>query len=390
MRTRSRAALLGVLLACPGLRLIAQQGDCAALAASAAGIASGASASSLRPIDRLSLLARTDCLGGTRDLDALTKAAMKVLPARLSDTASRAEMRLVVLSVLDPVLKATSRERDARGNETPERALLGALDSSVTLVRSAVEAGLRATDDKLLLTGTWAWDPNTAAFGDLPLPVTATVNDACAPVTTEACSGAVRTAEFTLRAARLVERALAYYGRPFLASALAVTTKRDARWTAYFGQTLVQFPWELALNSARFTRAARATSGFALPPSDQWVLLHPAVGVEYVWSAPKGSRMTPAVAMELLGYNRWRWNAGNKPAGALGVSAVAAFSDRAYANNVGYGLLVRYAHKYSLTVTSRGGKAGVLLSSEFGTWLSGRQDQAQDAMRLKLPSATPR
>jgi hypothetical protein len=210
------------------------------------------------------------------------------------------------------------------------------------------------------------------------------VNDACAPATTEACNGAVRTAEFVLRASKLVERSLAWYGRPFLAAALAGTTRRDAQWTAYFGQTLVQFPWELALNSARFTGAARTKRGFAMPPSDQWVLLHPMVGVEYVWSAPKGSRMTPAVAMELLGYNRWSWNAANKPAGALGVSAVAAFSDRANAGNVGYGLLVRYAHKYSLTVTSRGGKSGVLLSSELGTWLSGRQDQAQDAMRLKL------
>ncbi|HEY5489872.1 MAG TPA: hypothetical protein VIK25_01665 [Gemmatimonadaceae bacterium] len=383
MRRLSCAAVFALLVACPLHVVHAQQGECAAIAASAA------SAASARPIDRLSLLSRTDCLGGTRDLDALTKAAMKVLPARLSDTASNTEIRLVVLSVLDPVLKATSRERDiardTRGEASPERAMLLALDSSVTLVRSAVEAGLRATDDKVLLTGTWAWDPNTAAFGDLPLRVASMVNDACAPVTAEACTGSVRTAEFVLRASKLVERSLAYYGRPFLAAALAGTTRRDAQWTAYFGQTLVQFPWELALNSARFTRAARAKSGFAMPPSDQWVLLHPMVGVEYVWSASKGSRMTPAVAMEILGYNRWSWNAANKPAGALGASVVAAFSDRANADNVGYGLLVRYAHRYSLTVTSRGGKSGVLLSSELGTWLSGKQDQAQDAMRLKLP-----
>ena len=64
---------------------------------------------------------------------------------------------------------------------------------------------------------------------------------------------------------------------------------------------------------------------------------------------------------------------------------VAAFSDRANANNVGFGVLVRYQHKYAVSVTSRGGKTGVLLSSEFGTWLSGKQDQAQNAMRLKLP-----
>jgi hypothetical protein len=89
--------------------------------------------------------------------------------------------------------------------------------------------------------------------------------------------------------------------------------------------------------------------------------------------------------MEVLGYNRWSWNAKNKPAGAFGASVVAAFSDRANAKNVGYGVLVRYAHQYSLSVTSRGGTAGVMLSSEFGTWLSGKQDEAQNAMRLKLP-----
>ena len=95
--------------------------------------------------------------------------------------------------------------------------------------------------------------------------------------------------------------------------------------------------------------------------------------------------MTPAVAMEIVGYNRWSWTTGNKPAGALGASLVAAFSDRANASNVGYGVLVRYRHSYSLSVTSRGGKTGVLLSSEFGTWLSGKQDQAQHAMRVNPP-----
>ena len=376
MRTFSIAAVVGALVAFPVHVVQAQQGDCATIAASAA---------SLPPLVRLSLLSRTECLGGIKDADALTKAAMKVLPAKQSDTASKTEIRLVVLSVLDPVLKATSRERDGAPAGSRERAMLSALDSSVTLVRAAVEGGLSGVDDKLLLTGTWGWDPATAAFGDLSLPVASTVNDACTPAASDACKSAVQDAEFVLRAAKLVERGLAYYGRPFLTAALAKTSARDAQWTAYFDETLVQFPWELALNSARFTRAARAVHGFASPPSDQWVLLHPMAGVEYVWSAPKGSRMTPAVAMEILGYNRWRWNARNKPAGALGASVVAAFSDRANANNVGFGVLVRYQHKYSVSVTSRGGKTGVLLSSEFGTWLSGKQDQARGAMRLKVP-----
>lgn len=385
MRRLPIAALLGALVAFPTTALHAQQDACAITAAAVA---------NERPLNRLTLLWRTECLGGTQDLDALTKTAMKVLPAKLSDTASKKEIELVVLSALDPVLKATGRQHDSSAEGSPQRALLAGLDSAVTLVRSAVAAGVTLASidpsapigDRMLLRPiTWAWDPTQERIGDLPLRLTSTVNDACVTATSEQCRSAVRTAEFVLRAATLVRRSLDYYSRPLLTAVLVKTSVRDARWTAYFGETLVQFPWELALNSARFTRAARATHGFAMPPSSQWVLLHPMAGVEYVWSAAKGSRMTPAVAMEIVGYNRWSWNAKNRPAGALGASVVAAFSDRAGAQNVGYGVLVRYAHKYSVTVTSRGGKAGILLSSEFGTWLSGKQDQAQDAMRLTLP-----
>ena len=385
MRRLSIAVLIGTLVADPATPLHAQQDACATTAAAAA---------NMRPLDRLTLLWRTECLGGTDDLDALTKAAMKQLSAKSSDTASRKEIELMVLSALDPVMKATGRERDRSAEGSPQRALLSGLESTVTLVRAAVTAGLTLVaadtgasigDRTLLRPITWAWDPTQERIGDLPLRLASSVNDACATTSTEQCKSAVLTAEFVLRAATLVRRSLDYYSRPFLTAALVKTSMRDARWTAYFDETLVQFPWELAFNSARFTRAARAAHGFAMPPSNQWVLLHPMAGVEYVWSAAKGSRMTPAVAMEILGYNRWSWNAKNKPSGALGASVVAAFSDRAGAQNVGYGVLVRYAHKYSVTVTSRGGKAGVLLSSEFGTWLSGKQDQAQDAMRLKLP-----
>lgn len=383
MRRLSIAALLGALVAVPGMVLHAQQVSCVT-----------AAAANDPPLARLSQLWITECLGGSRDLDALTKNAMKVLPARLSDTASKKEIELVVLSALDPVLKATARERDKSTEGSAQRVLLTGLDSLVTLVRIAVttgvtlvatETGATAGDRVLLRPITWTWDPTQERIGELPLRLAGSVQDACTTTTTAQCTSAVVTAEFVLRAATLVKRSLDYYSRPFLAAALVQTNMRDARWTAYFDETLVQFPWELALNSARFTQAARKTRGFAMPPSSQWVLLHPMAGVEYVWSAPQGSRMTPAVAMEILGYNRWSWNAMNKPAGALGASVVAAFSDRAGAPNVGYGVLVRYAHKYSVSVTSRGGKTGVLLSSEFGTWLSGKQDEAQNAMRLKRP-----
>lgn len=375
MRRFCVLSLIAALVAYPARPLYAQQDACATIAASV---------TSASALDQLNTLYTTECLGGAKDLDPLTKRAMKVLPARVSDAASKTEIRLVVLSVLDPVLIATADERDKWAEGSPERAMLNGLDSSAALARSAVDAELTGVDVKLLLSGTWRWDPNTETFGELAIPLASTVNKACAQPSSDLCKGAYQTASFVLRAAKLVERGLSYYGRPFLVAALAKTTMRDARWTAYFDETLVQFPWELALNSARFSRAARATSGFAMPPSDQWVLLHPMLGVEYVWSGPQGSRMTPAVAMEVLGYNRWSWGMDNKARRAWGASIAAVFSDRANANSMGYGLLVRYAHKYSLTVTSRSGKTGVMLSSELGQWLNGKQDQAKNAMRLVL------
>ena len=376
MRRLYLLATFGVLVACPDHAVYAQQVDCAANEVLAA---------SFSTLNRLNALYRTDCLGGASDREALTTSATKALPPTLRDAASKAEIRLVALSVLIPVLKAVRSERDNLTLAAPQRAMLSALDSSIALAQGALDAGLSAVEVKLLGTAPWKWEPNDSSFGGLPIQLASTVIDACAVPTAATCKSAEQTARFVLRAAKLVERALAYNGRPLLVAALATTTMRDARWTAYFDETLVQFPWELALNSAQFRRAARAMSGFAMPPSHQWVLLHPMAGVEYVWSAPQGSRLTPTAAIEVVGYNRWWWNDSNRPGRALGVSVVAAFSDRANTSGMGFGVLVRYAHKYALTVTGRGGRGGILLSSDLGSWLTGKQEAAKNAMRLKLP-----
>jgi hypothetical protein len=216
----------------------------------------------------------------------------------------------------------------------------------------------------------------------LGVNVGAVLDPECPTFTSANCAQAFQLASGTLRTARLVEAALNYYAKPLLGAALAHASMRDARWTAYFDETLVQFPWELGLNSWRFSRKAKRSRGFVLPPSNQLIFLHPMAGLEYIGSAPEGSRLEPAVGLEVLGFNFWKWNDSNEPATAFGLSVVAAFSDRQGTQAGGIGVLARYNHRYAVTTTFRAGKVGVMLSTDVGQWIVGKQQQAKDAMRL--------
>lgn len=326
------------------------------------------------------------CLGGDADPDPLRRAARRLLDKVPSgDSASTEERRLVVFSALDPVFAALDAEVTRLPASAGARALLIAIRDSLVIARVAVTAGLRVDSVRLLQAGTWRWDPAVARFGGLGADIAALVNGSCSSPAAPACADALRQAQLSLRSASLVERAVTYYARPLLVAALAHATMRDARWKAYFEETLVQYPWELALNSWRFSRVARAASGFALPPGSQLIFLHPMAGLEYIGSSAAGSRLEPAVGLEVLGFNRWSWSKDNSPNAAFGVSLVAAYSDRQGVNALGYGVLLRYAHRYALAATFREKKAGVMLSSQLGDWIAGKQQKAKDAMRMFRP-----
>jgi hypothetical protein len=79
-----------------------------------------------------------------------------------------------------------------------------------------------------------------------------------------------------------LDRMLSAYGAPARLDARERYEQAVAEWDAYGEKSYSQYPWELALNSARFDAKA------IHPPRDQIVFLHPALSLELV-QQPSGT-----------------------------------------------------------------------------------------------------
>lgn len=127
-------------------------------------------------------------------------------------------------------------------------------------------------------------------------------------------------------------------------------------WGVFLNTMKSQTTLELAVNSMIYGRSHDSFTG---PPEHQVVLLHPAVLVEHVSDAAAGERMEEAIAFELLGINWWQNNRWYQPSG---ISALAAYSERATVDDWGYGVVVHFGNNYSLGWTHRDEGNGILLS----------------------------
>jgi hypothetical protein len=119
----------------------------------------------------------------------------------------------------------------------------------------------------------------------------------------------------------------------------------SAKWDAYLfggGNSRVQLPWELLLNSAIYTsqNRDRPLGEFPTPPNYALVLLHPSVGLSL--KDAKGADSNLVGVVELLGLSRWSYNeTTGAREGEWGLSAVAAYQPRDNGKDWGYGGLVR-------------------------------------------------
>ena len=287
-RKRHGASLLGIVIFLCTHAALAAEDQCAV-------IEQGLAA---RPLVMLSALYKQRCLGAENDAAAITKTIDKIVPAKLPERdASDTEMRYIVESALDAVdgYVRAALPADAVTSPAPESVLLSQLSKQIVVVRQAVSAG---ADAGIRNSESWRYKPGetTLAVPGLDLsPLDVECETAAAPV----CQKAAATGKVVIRSLMLVQRALSYRERPLLGAALVSASVRDRKWTAYFDDARLQFPWELALNGYLYKQSARKVGGFADPPSHQWIVLHPTVGLEYVRGAQSGSRFEPALVLEV-------------------------------------------------------------------------------------------
>lgn len=179
-----------------------------------------------------------------------------------------------------------------------------------------------------------------------------------AGVANDACADAVAITAKAMRAGLTVNQLIAAYRLPVIGVNEAFLSGRDRQWQTYLNEAPVQYPWELAVNGWRYQRATENRDQFPPAPDDQWVLLHPSPAAEAI-DTPGGGRSTAAaIVVEVFGYQRWRWQDGERR-NRWGVSAIVSLADLDGMDTVGYGAMLHTPLPHaSLGVVWRDGDAG--------------------------------
>jgi hypothetical protein len=198
------------------------------------------------------------------------------------------------------------------------------------------------------------------------------------------CQAAITSAKAWLRVVTLADATLSRYSGPALNELLVRSTNRLAMWHAYRDEALPQFQWEWFVNSWRLNKADKGPNGRPRDannqpigpmkaPTDQIILLHPGVGLEYrnkpgqqpTAGTSSGSKTEPILYLELVGRYRWSWDESTgKMIGGSGVSLVVSYADRNNDKRVGYGLLFhsRLTKAYTLGITRSGHATNVIFN----------------------------
>jgi hypothetical protein len=245
--------------------------------------------------------------------------------------------------------------------------------------------------DVLNSAGYWRFDQRS---GDLAADGVTMhlLRPTCAPSATT-CP-AYEAQKRTVRVVQLVGRLGKYADNDALLSQYQDALLQDARWKAYFNDSLPQFWWEVAINGARMgedlcprDRTTGIQRGFCAVPSDQWIVLHPEAGLEWRSEAGKSDDLAPAFLVEVFGRYRWSWD-GAQLHNRFGAALVAAYSNRQGVDDWSYGLMLHAGAGYNLAVTTTAdGDVGVLLNLNLAERFFGRKQEYTDYLRaLRRPS----
>lgn len=330
-----------------------------------------------QPLAMLGFLDTARCLGSSTDAEPATTRVLRLAPQGEVPRAQLPEVPHLASLALGEVAAYVAAAMPEHG--LPARGLLAALANEIEAVRARVAQRLPLGEQSVK---GWEWDGLTKQFRGLPAVDAKRLDVTCAAPTDVACREAASAGKVVFRAAALVRAALRFSLEDTYQQALEAARVRDAKWTHYFDEARLQFPWELYVNGLRHARENRKAGGFADVPDDQWIVLHPGVGLEYVRDAPRGSRFEPALVVELIGYNRWRWKPDGRMGTALGISLIQTYSDRAGFESGRPGIMLHYDHKYSLALTRGDGETGLMLSVDLSRLVDRVGDEARERFRL--------
>ena len=309
---------------------------------------------------RILLLGRmvdAGCLGGTQDDWPFAA----TLEDRIHEL--RLEPAKVKQRYLRDWLEQLARRADQRRSEAANPNIEAAFDRLATTLRDTAdtlgEPGAR-------LTHPTSWRPNeNLNTPAIDVTVKATFIEVPCAESAVMCEAALNNAMTWLAISTATSRVLLTDIRAGELDLADELTLLDNQWNAYFTQARPQMPWELYINAWLYDRRkaddyCTSEGGFCGPPAHQWIVLHPDIALEYLDDNPEGSRVAPAVTLEVLGYHRWNWD-GAAMTWPIGASLIASLSDRAGVDPLGVGALFHWNTRWSIGIVRHDDETGVLI-----------------------------
>lgn len=296
--------------------------------------------------------------------------------------------------------------KPAAENFQPGAALDEAMQKFISQLRSTTSETLR--DPKRdpfnnAVNRVWQYDsaagllgPGTSADGvSFEIRLGDILAAACSePLRAESCNAALAGSGATVFHAALFQTVVTWFQKEGREAAVGHIELIEKRWQSYFDSSRVQFPWELALNSALFDRELerRRTDrnnpqgpGLAGPPSDQVIFLHPSVGLRAANTADR--KLDQVVVLELAGYYRWTWRGANAD-GLAGGSLIATWANGGSEQRKGYGFMVHMPRNYSIGLVQERGngakRVALVVSIDLGKLI-----QDPTAQKKKLLGLAP-
>lgn len=214
----------------------------------------------------------------------------------------------------------------------------------------------------------WSYDDaagKVLAQQDGELDVSALLNAECGKAATaQACTRALRGSAQVLLAVLQLNRIVNVFLAQKRGAFQDHLVELDERWKTYFSRSRSQYPWELAVNSWAFSRS-RPARGLVGPPTEQWTVLHPTVGLRHRSGA--ASAYDGALVLEVVGYQRWTWD-GSAMSGLRGGSLIAAWADQNKRQKPAVGLMWHMPDNYSVGLmydsSGAGRKTSLVLSAD--------------------------
>ena len=164
----------------------------------------------------------------------------------------------------------------------------------------------------------------------------------------------------------------------------------EKRWDSFGEEARSQNMLGIMLTTYFYEKNPAYNHRFQPPPKAQWHVLQPNIIIENVSDALDGDEIQEAIAIEILGYNRWHGEDGcfGLP---CGVSAIATYADRGGVQDEGWGLMFHLDNAYSFGVTKHGSDTGFFINVDLMKFFEDKKEKVTDfraRIKEKLDSSS--